>query len=1104
MRPRRALTNLTLTALALLLIAPATRAADTIYHVEDGTYVRHNGDRYHNRPLYGANLPSVLLAGDKPHVRFVSQPCLGGYLMIAYVRGEQAKWLHDFAQITSRYNPGSMAWSMSDPAFGDLGLTLEAVTVAEGSGFALKLTPENHAEGDQLVWSFGGMSRTPDDLTLWHVDPATHPQLLAQGFVPDECEGDRVELADDRFRLTLDPLPANTPPMKIIGRCGWPTTLKVTDANQWQNPHQLIASTGDDRPLATGVTTVPTGPTRGYWLVRASANPPEDRAAWLADAEQAFDAGMQRVRKVAGQVTISTPDPRLDAALAACVIAIDGAWYPPVYVHGAMSWNVPYPGWRTIYGPTTLGWHENVLAEAKHYIGAQKTEPSFTECHANPNLGLTVPGPESRFYGQGRIALNQGFYNFQEVFFDQMIHAWRWTGDPELQKILKPALERHLDWMRDCFDPDGNGVYESVINVWASDSVWYSGGETAQSTAYAYRGHVNLMDMALKREDGATAERHRLRAETIRNGMMEALWMPDQGYLAEYRDIMGTKRQHPDAGLYTIFLPIDAGMMNPIAAAQMLHYTEWGLEREPMPAGGEMCWQSNWVPWYWSTRERAIAESCHLALAYYQTGRGQEAWKLIEGAFAESTLNSSVPGGLQLTGGATDFNDGTSMFARVIVEGLFGIRPDRPAEVVHCYPQLPYAWKNAQITTPEFSMTYERGDDYIDVILEQDVRSKIDFVLPMYARDVVNATINGKRTQTNTIPGFGCTLVQVSTTPLEVARVRLTLADPLPYCPPIAMDVKIGEDILLTPEHGGIVKQLDPQAILKNPEAVPGDEDDFLDDGLKATVASKPGHHLALTLVRTGRHAYTQLYEFNISDPAGEQRDAERNPRRAPADATFATVDLADALNGDVRTIFKQEYLSPRPSTCSAQIGTDGRSPWTFYHWNMKPPAIELDGIPALLDQDGRIVTPQNVPFAWPGNERNIAFTSLWDNWPDEVTVDINAQGSAVWFLVAGSTNPMQTGLANGVIRLNYADGETDELELVAPDNYWSLEANYNYARNGFALPNPPPETVQLGDNNRAMVLGRSLRPDVALKSVTLQTLSQEVVVGLMGVSVMK
>ena len=62
---------------------------------------------------------------------------------------------------------------------------------------------------------------------------------------------------------------------------------------------------------------------------------------------------------------------------------------------------------------------------------------------------------------------------------------------------------------------------------------------------------------------------------------------------------------------------------------------------------------------------------------------------------------------------------------------------------------------------------------------------------------------------------------------------------------------------------------------------------------------------------------------------------------------------------------------------------------------------------------------------------------------------------------------------------------------------------DHDYVRDGFALPKVPPTTVQLGKNCRGIVLGWHLRPGVALDSVTLETLLQEVVIGLMGLTVM-
>jgi hypothetical protein len=223
-------------------------------------------------------------------------------------------------------------------------------------------------------------------------------------------------------------------------------------------------------------------------------------------------------------------------------------------------------------------------------------------------------------------------------------------------------------------------------------------------------------------------------------------------------------------------------------------------------------------------------------------------------------------------------------------------------------------------------------------------------------------------------------------------------------------------------------------------------------------------------------------------------------------------------LNADVRTIYQQKYLSPRPNTVSCRLGTDGYSPWTFWHWKSLVPVIKLDKVKDMLDDKNRLMTPQGVPFKWNGESKNITFTSMWDNYPAKIEFPVNSKGNAVYFLVSGSTNVMQCQIANAVIRLNYADGQTDSLELVPPVNYWNLCAIASYAKESdkpprfdytseidkFCLPAILPERVQLGENCRAMLLNLKLRKDVVLKSMTLETLSQEVVVGLMGITLMK
>jgi hypothetical protein len=267
--------------------------------------------------------------------------------------------------------------------------------------------------------------------------------------------------------------------------------------------------------------------------------------------------------------------------------------------------------------------------------------------------------------------------------------------------------------------------------------------------------------------------------------------------------------------------------------------------------------------------------------------------------------------------------------------------------------------------------------------------------------------------------------------------------------------------------------------------------------------------------VKTG--ALEQIRIFNVHvQPKPDMPAATL--AAVPAGASWQPVDISSVLAADITRIYEQKYLSPRPPTVSARIGTDGYSPWCFPHWGVSRPKIGIDKVPALLDpaDPGRLVTPQGVPFLWGGPTRNVAFASLWDNWPDRVTVPVNQSGDAAWFLVCGSTTVMQTRIANGVLRLKYADGVEESLDLIPPYNYWNLSpikgrqaraqfgaSYYTEASESFTVPKPWPMTVELGANCRAMVLNRRLRPGVKVDSLTLEALSQESVIGLVGVSIM-
>ena len=1084
------------------------RTAALRYSAEGREIVGHNRTCFNNRPLYClANTEGVVLAGDRPFVRLLAKPYVLGGFSAAIVRDGAGNWFHEYSEVESRYRCGRMTWRISDEALPGVGVTLDVVPLADTAGFALRFAAKGVRAGDKLIWSFGGARLEGDVRTKWdpimHGNPKTFklgdprkPEMNL-GIDPERCGGNRIIVEGQTFRV----FPAPDAPQGAMGCCNREGQLHVAQASAQARPLQLFQTTAQELPLICGCVDLRADNDSIFWAIQSAPPGAVISALPVANPQKSFQDGIDYLKTVE-RVQIDTPDPRLNAAMASVCHAIDANCLrnPYIFRHGDMAFSINFLGWRVICGATALGWHERVKGDATHYAALQVTDGGGrTQAQPDPARRLCLQGPESRFYGRGHIPRDTFMYNTQTQFFDQVIRDWRATGDPEMEKILRPALELHLEWVRECFDPDDDGLYESYINTLPTDSVWYNGGGSVEESAYAYYAHVAAMDMARRAGDADAAARHQQRWEKISTALTQKLWLNDRGHFGLYVEQGGHGRVHSDAWSLSQFLPIDNWAVGSVQAVQSLYYTEWALERIRLPFGGEICQPSNWVPWKWSVRDTFSGDVCALALAYFQTGLADEGWELLLGATLESAYASSVPGGFSHVGAATDFGDSTHMFARTVVEGLFGYEPDYPNGRIRMHPAIPSAWPKASIKTPDFTFDYhQEGDaDHYRLTLEQE--AEVWFHLLVRAERVKRVTLNGREIKGYASEGFGCTELTINTGKLATADVAIELAGRVPHLAPVVVTGRVGEQIRLEPPRGKALRWQDFHHAIES----------FQEEGptLQGPLANKPGHHLVWAVVMVGELPQRQLFKIQITDPEEGQKRAAQSPREAPPTAQWTCLDLAPYYNGDIRTIFQQQYLSPRPETCSLRLGVDGYSAWTFSYWHEVAPAIDLNKLDQLDDGRGRILTPQNVAFRRFAADRNIAFTSLWDNWPRSVTVPVNQSAEQAWLLVCGTTFPMQTRIANAEIRFRYADGGVEKLELIPPDNFWTLcpwgGYDYNYDLDAFCLPKQPPPSVQLSENCRAMVLSWKLRPGVALQDVTLETLSQDVVIGLMGVSLM-
>ncbi|MBV5348338.1 DUF4450 domain-containing protein, partial [bacterium] len=546
--------------------------------------------------------------------RLAKNQYLYGTFMLAIERNGKTKWLQQCDQITSIYSPGQMSWLVTDAAFSGLKIKLEILPMASTTGMAVCVSAEGVQPGDKLIWTFGGAQWRKNQNLAWKLDVLGQPELLSWGFVPEECQNNQIT-TEGQYSLVGLPDDANSKKLFTVAvNCNSSAKVEVADASVWNDPIRFVQSKSNQMPILKGTLALENGKS-SYWAFEAFNEDAQVDLSRISVPEQAYANGLKRIEELRGHIKVNTPDSYLNTMVNASTTAIDGAWHAPVFHHGAMQWNVRLPGWRTVFGGTMLGWHDRVKAQAKFYIESQIKESTKTKQESDTVKLFTKEGKGSRFYGVGYISRDQDFYNMQSQFFDQIIEDWRWTADSELEVLLRQALELHLLWLRECFDPDGDGCYESYLNTWPTDSQWYNGGGSAEETSYAYRAHLAARDMARRSKDADAENFHNQMLEKIKKGFFAKLWIPERGHSGSYREQGGHERLHTDPWLYSIFLPIDARLTNDLQAIESTYYSEWALQNDQNPLGGRKVWTSNWVPGIWSVRELWPGDNYHLALS---------------------------------------------------------------------------------------------------------------------------------------------------------------------------------------------------------------------------------------------------------------------------------------------------------------------------------------------------------------------------------------------------------------------------------------------------------------------------------------------------------
>jgi hypothetical protein len=634
-------------------------------------------------------------------------------------------------------------------------------------------------------------------------------------------------------------------------------------------------------------------------------------------------------------------------------------------------------------------------------------------------------------------------YDMNLNYIDELLWHFQYDADTAYMRRMWPVIKSHLAWEKRNYDPDGDHLYDAYCCIWASDALYYNGGAVTHSSAYNYRG--NKLAARIAEIIGEDSRPYQQEADAILRAMNLRLWMSGHGVWTEYQDGMGLKRLHESPAVWSVYTPVDCGACTP---GQAYSATGWVTKNIPhisvQKTGYQTIATSNWMPYSWSINNVAAAEVMHTALAFFEAGRSKEGFELMKANILDQMYYGQSPANF---GQISQYDAARGECYRDFGDCI-GI--SSRTLIQGLFGIVPQALYGECVLRPCLPLEWDSvtvTTPYLSYTMKRREGKDIYEITQNFTRPL-------KIVYRQYRPKQGM-LEVVGTT----ARTQ-TLVVPTDYS---SLDYRLADNI--TKEVMDYQRQQE--------EAREAEE--------------------ARRIIRLG---------LGEPQPGGNLRPQKINA----------------CFNAEVDDIFKQQYLSPRPQTTTLQIPTQGIGEWCH---PQQTAAINDSVFRSLLVRDSYVVA--GIPFRTPKKGPNIVYTSLWDNYPDSVVIPLKGEASTAYLLMAGSTNHMQSRIDNGLVIVTYTDNTTDTMALRNPDNWCPIEQDYYVDGKAFTTTTPRPFRVCLGTGTVSRDLGEALgiqgaaeryipggaaqmlcmplNPQKRLKSLTVRTLSNDVVIGLMGVT---
>ena len=765
-------------------------------------------------------------------------------------------------------------------------------------------------------------------------------------------------------------------------------------------------------------------------------------------AQALFDKAMKHHDWLANQIVFDTPDPYINTLGGTLMAAADGAWDGEVWLHGAIVWRMTLNGWRAGYLSDVLGMPERAISHFTAYANSQvkDVEPIIPHPTQDPEQGLSRAAKTwgTQMYSTGYICRNPNRDDIMHHYDMNLnyIDELLWHFQYDADTVYMRKMWPVLTRHLDWEKRNYDPDNDGLYDAYCC--IWASDALYYNSGAVTHSSAYNYRGFALAARIaeilGEDPTYYRQEANKTLKAMNEQLWLKNRGHWVEYKDFMGLKRTHDHAALWSIYTPIDCGAASEEMAFSATQYVDSCIPHIPV-----------------------IIENMPRKAPRLQTISTSD-WLPYDWSVNNVASNEVMHMALAYFQAGRSEEGFGLIKANIMDQAYLGDSPGN-------FGQISYYDK-------------ARGELYRDFSDNCGISART-FIQGLYG--IVPDALNGRCILR---PGFPAEWKHASiSTPYfkysfrregnkEIYEIEQNFAQPL--------------QIILRQNTGyGYVETIGTNEkkqtiIVKRP---------------KQKVAPKP----LITAERINGKAWGNNFD-----------DVQTNK--------LQTVDISQLFNSQVSDIFKNFYLSPRSPYTTLEIPVHGIGEWCHPEFmaTIDESMMRKKATNGILNVD----IAGGIPFRFPQNGRNIIYTSLWDNYPDAVEIPLSGCATHAYLLMAGSTNHMQSRIDNGVVTVTYTDGTTDVLPLQNPHNWCPIEQDYYEDGLAFHAAQPRPyrldfstlkasrEQMPMGERygyqqrdfakGAGVILDMPLNSQKTLRSLTVRTLSNDVVIGLMGITLQR